>query len=120
MNEEFIAQLMDRPIAFQRSFIALNVGVTGALMLSQAWEWTNRSDDKDGWFFKTQVEWEEIIGLTRYEQETARRRLKELGVLLEKRRGLPAQLCYRVDTSRLKILLCELFDCDENAEGGAS
>lgn len=75
-----ILPLLDRPIAFQRSFIRLDIGVTAALFLSQMIYWTNRSDD-DGWVYKTQEEWEEETGLSRYEQEGARKKLRSIGVL---------------------------------------
>lgn len=58
-----ILPLLDRPIAFQRSFIRTDIGVTAALFLSQMIYWTNRSDD-DGWVYKTQEEWEEETGLS--------------------------------------------------------
>lgn len=97
-----LADYLDRPIAFQRPFVALGVGVTGALMLSQAVYWARRSDDKDGWFFKSQAEWEEETGLKRTEQETARKRLVQLGVMEEDRRGIPAKLFYRVNFHELE------------------
>ncbi|MGS4818104.1 replication protein RepO [Raoultella terrigena] len=95
-----ILPLLDRPIAFQRSFIRLDIGITAALFLSQMTYWTNRSDD-DGWVYKTQEEWEEETGLSRYEQEGARKKLRSLGVLLEKRKGVPARLFYKVDNNAL-------------------
>ena len=80
-----IATYLDRPIAFQRAFVALGAGITGALLLSQAVYWSRRSGDDTGWFFKTQVDWEEETGLRRAEQETARKRLLTLGVMEEDR-----------------------------------
>lgn len=104
-----IATYLDRPIAFQRVFVALGVGVTGALMLSQAVYWSRRSDSDTGWFFKTMAEWEEETGLTRREQESARSRLCELGVFQEERRGIPAKLFFRVDFDKLE-------ECIEGSE----
>ena len=46
-----ILPLLDRPIAFQRSFIRLEIGVTATLFLSQLTYWTNRTTD-DGWVYK--------------------------------------------------------------------
>ncbi|MDH2438105.1 replication protein RepO [Klebsiella pneumoniae] len=107
-----ILPLLDRPIAFQRSFIRLDIGVTAALFLSQMTYWTNRSDD-DGWVYKTQEEWEEETGLSRYEQEGARKKLRSIGVLLEKRKGVPARLFYKVDNN---VLYQVLVDANKNAE----
>ena len=100
-----IATYLDRPIAFQRAFVALGAGITGALLLSQAVYWSRRSGDDTGWFFKTQVDWEEETGLRRAEQETARKRLLTLGVMEEDRKGIPAKLYFRVNFEKLEQLL---------------
>ncbi|HCB3103466.1 TPA: HNH endonuclease [Klebsiella aerogenes] len=107
-----ILPLLDRPIAFQRSFIRLNIGVTAALFLSQMTYWTNRSDD-DGWVYKTQEEWEEETGLSRYEQEGARKKLRSIGVLLEKKKGVPARLFYKIDNY---VLFQALVAANKDAE----
>jgi len=107
-----ILPLLDRPIAFQRSFIRLNIGVAAALFLSQMTYWTNRSDD-DGWVYKTQDEWEEETGLSRYEQEGARKKLRSLGVLIEKKKGVPARLFYKVDND---VLYHALVSANKDAE----
>lgn len=107
-----ILPLLDRPIAFQRSFIRLDIGVTAALFLSQMIYWTNRSDD-DGWIYKTQEEWEEETGLSRYEQEGARKKLRSIGVLQEKKKGVPARLFYKVDND---VLFQSLVAANKNAE----
>lgn len=96
-------QLVDRPIAFQRSFVRLGVGITGALLLSQIVYWQNRMEGQ--WFYKTQAELEEETGLTRYEQEGARKKLVTCGVLEEAKRGIPAKLYFRVNQERLEELV---------------
>lgn len=96
-------QLVDRPIAFQRSFVRLGVGITGALFLSQIVYWQNRMGGQ--WFYKTQADLEEETGLTRYEQEGARKKLVSCGVLEEAKRGIPAKLYFRVNPDRLEELL---------------
>lgn len=96
-------QLVDRPIAFQRSFVRLGVGITGALLLSQIVYWQNRMEGQ--WFYKTQADLEEETGLTRYEQEGARKKLVSCGVLEEAKRGIPAKLYFRVNPERLEELL---------------
>ncbi|MEX7609752.1 hypothetical protein, partial [Enterobacter asburiae] len=96
-------QLVDRPIAFQRSFVRLGVGITGAWLLSQIVYWQNRMEGN--WFYKTQADLEEETGLTRYEQEGARKKLVSCGVLEEAKRGIPAKLYFRVNQERLEELL---------------
>ena len=114
-----ITSLLDRPIAFQRAFVDLGIGITGALLLSQAVYWANRTDDEDGWFYKTQDEWQSETGLTRTEQETARRRLIALGVMSEERRGIPARLFFRLNeevlVSQLTLAVGCNLDCGKAA-----
>ncbi|MBC3213424.1 replication protein [Serratia fonticola] len=100
-----LLRLLDRPIAFQRSFVRIGAGVTGALLLSQLVYWTNRAENEEGWVYKTQEEWEEETGLSRYEQEGARKKLRSLGLLLERKQGLPAKLFYRINIPVLYQLL---------------
>lgn len=101
-------ELFDRPIAFQRSFVELGIGITGALMLSQCVYWHTRTTAKDGWFYKSQADWETETGMTRREQETARKRLEKAGFLEEARKGVPARLYFRVNVDALETALKQL------------
>lgn len=114
-----ILHLLDRPVAFQRSFVRLGTGVTGALLLSQLIYWSNRTNDEDGWVYKTQEDWENETGLTRYEQEGARKKLRSLGLLLEQKKGLPAQLFYRVNVDKLNQSLTAAYKDVEIPQTGA-
>lgn len=76
-----------------------------AMMLSQAVFWRKKGRKGDGWFYKTQAGWLAETGLTRKRQESARRILKELGVLEEKHSDLPRRLYFRVNESKLIELL---------------
>jgi hypothetical protein len=95
----------DRPIAFHRAYVTITGSVTAALFLSQAAYWARRTKDADGWFHKTRDEWEAETGLTRREQETARQRLRQLGIIEEHLRDTPARLFYRVNSDRLDELV---------------
>ena len=97
----------DRPIAFNRDFVRLGIGITGALFLSQLVYWSKRT--KDGWFYKTADEWEEETGMSRKEQETARKRLREAGILSEKKQGIPAKLYFMLNENKLIELMDALF-----------
>ena len=96
-----LLKLLDRPIAFHRCFVTLTGSVTAALMLSQALYWQRRCKDPEGWWYKTRDDWAEETGLSRYEQEGARKRLRKLGVMQEHLRGVPATIWYRVNEERL-------------------
>ncbi len=92
-------------VLFYRGFVDLGCGVTGSLMLSQAlyWDQNEAAQKRGGWFYKTQEEWTKETGLTRREQETARKRLKELGFIEEKRQGVPAKIWFRVCTNKIDV-----------------
>lgn len=102
-----ISRFLDKPIAYHRVFVCLGSGVTGAVMLSQAIYWSSRTGGNEGWFYKTQTEWEGETGLTRYEQEGARKKLKKLGVIEEIKKGVPCKTWYRVNFSVLDNLLIQ-------------
>lgn len=97
--------LLDRPIAFNPAFKKITGSTVAALMLSQAWYWSKRTSDENGWFYKIGIEWEDETGLTRSEQETARKHLKNLGILEEDLRDVPARLYYRIDKQKIYDLL---------------
>jgi len=102
MKKQIPAHILpDRPIAFNRDFVRIGCGVKGALMLSQAIYWCKRTTTDDGSFWKTQEEWEEETGLTKYEQMTALKLLKKLGYLEVKKKGLPAKNYYIVDVNKI-------------------
>lgn len=100
-NGANVLHLFDRPIAFHRCFVTLTGSVTAALMLSQALYWQRRCKDPEGWWYKTRDDWFEETGLSRYEQEGARKRLRKLGVMQEHLRGVPATIWYRVNEDLL-------------------
>jgi hypothetical protein len=96
-----ILELLTRPIAFHRIFARITGSVTAGLMLSQAWYWTRHTEDPEGWFYKSIAEWEDETGLTRREQETARRRLRETGLWKEQLAGRPPIVHFRLDLDKL-------------------
>jgi hypothetical protein len=98
-----------RIVSYKADFAHLTGSVTAGLLLSQFWYFSGlpTAAARDGWFYVTMDEISEQTGMIREEQETARKRLKALGVLEEKRIGVPAKLWYRLDKDRLYELLSE-------------
>lgn len=109
-DQALVAHLLGRPIAFHRSFVSIGAGVTGALMLSQAIYWSSRTGENSGWFYKTQKDWELETGLTRYEQDSARKKLKSLGLIQEIKRGVPCKVHYKVDFEMLTKLVSQFVE----------
>lgn len=103
-----LIQLLDRPIAYQPSFAQLRagkvkVGPVGAVLLSQFVYWHNRMDG--AWLYKTRDQIAQETGLSRDEQETARKRLVAIGVLDEQLRGVPATMHFKINVECLEMLL---------------
>ncbi|WP_313390391.1 DNA-binding protein [Acinetobacter sp.] len=104
---KLIEAMNEQPIAFNKHYVFLGCGINGALMLSQLVYWTSRSKNAEGWIYKTQSEWTMETGLTRKEQETARKTLKNLGFISEKKMGVPRRVFFRVERENLYQALVE-------------
>lgn len=104
---KLIEAMNEQPIAFNKHYVFLGCGINGALMLSQLVYWTSRTKDPEGWIFKTQHEWTMETGMTRKEQETARKTLRNLGFLTEKKAGVPCRVYFRVERENLYQALVE-------------
>lgn len=102
-----IRKLLNRPVAFHRVFAELSGGATSGLFLSQLWYWHDKTKDPEGWLFKTYEEWKEETCLSRSEIDRARKSLKDLGILEEKKEGIPLRLFYRLDVDALLSLIAE-------------
>lgn len=102
--------LREHPVAYRVSFARVVGGAMPALLLSQMYYWSNNKTAlgrADNSFYMTQEEITEQTGLTRTETETARRKLREAGVLIEEKRGLPMKIWFRINKNRLYELLVQ-------------
>lgn len=104
-RQALLALVGSKVVAYRVIFARLVGSAAGGLLLGQALYWSERTTDASGWFWKTRQQWTDELGLTRREQEVARKRLRQLGILEERRRGVPAKLYYRVDIDKLISLL---------------
>ncbi len=84
-------------VAYYPRLCPLCGGVNATLLLCQLLYWDGKQADPAGWIYKTQEDLSEELGMTRTEQENARRTLRGNGFLEEDRRGIPARLYYRID-----------------------
>ena len=99
------------PIAFSVHLARITGHPKAAVLLSQLTYWTRHGRDvvqNDGWIFKTREEWLRETGLSRDEQETARKHLRDLDLIQEWRGGKPARLWYRINRENLVRMLGEL------------
>lgn len=96
MDLQTLHKLLDSPIAYHRIFVDWAGSVTGAVMLSQLFYWSKRTSNAEGWVYKTAKEWEEETGLSVREQATARRCLRDVGLVEEKLKGIPPKVHFRI------------------------
>jgi len=104
-----LAELLGPSVAFHRTLASIAGGVHAGLMLSRALHLTRLQSRRrlDHWISSSAARWFEELGLTRREQETARRDLVRTGLWEECLRGIPPSLVSRI---RLDCLLALLTD----------
>lgn len=98
-----ISLLAEKPIAYHRPLVK-KFGIVPGIFLGQILYWQGRGA-KPEWIYKTQKEMQDETGLSRCNQETARKHLIAKGVLEEELRGIPATLHYRVNLKNLEKAL---------------
>ncbi len=89
------------PVAYYPSISKALGSVKACIFLCQFLYWEGKQEIKDGWIYKTQDEIYNETGLSAEEQRSARKLLKELGILEEEKRGIPAKNCYRINLQKL-------------------
>ena len=114
-----VAEMLGPSVTYHRALVDIAGGVHAGLMLSRALYLTRLQHRRqhDGWICNSAARWSEEIGLTRREQETARRDLARAGVWEEALRGMPPSLAGRV---RLDCLLSLLTDRSSQAASQAA
>jgi hypothetical protein len=102
-----VAELLGPSLAYHRRLAGIGGGVHAGLLLSRALHLTRLRVRRQlrEWVGSSADVWTEQIGLTRYEQEIARRNLADAGVWEETRIGTPRRLFARI---RLDCLLARL------------
>ncbi len=96
-------------------------GAEGGIFARQLLFWEGKGHDAEGWIYKTQREWAAETGLSRRQQDKARRVLAGKGVLEEERRpnprnGYRPQLYYRLDLAALSETLNPGYRLPGNSE----
>lgn len=96
VDSAMLLESFDEPIVIHRSFLPLAGSVNAALLLTWMITLTREQETGDGWIGLTQADWASETGLSRYEQEVARKALRTRGFIEERRSGMPARLQMRV------------------------
>ncbi|RLG35981.1 MAG: hypothetical protein DRN91_08895 [Candidatus Alkanophagales archaeon] len=101
MNLGDLFTQIGRPIGYYPRMAIFLGSVKAAIFLCQLGYWQGKQNDPEGWIYKTQEEIMIETGLSRREQESARRLLKKRGYLSEKFAGLPRKLYFLVDWNKV-------------------
>lgn len=96
-----LLEVFQAPIVFHRIFVDITGSVTAALLLSQAIAIAEKEQRPGQWFCRSQEEWTAETGLSRFEQQTARRVLRDLGLMREERQGVPARILFQVNADEV-------------------
>lgn len=114
MPSELIYQF-GRPIAYYPGLVPYLGSVNAVILFCQFFYWTGKETSEFG-IFKTTEEIESETGLTYEEQLTARKKLKQAGVLKETNKRLEHRIYYQIDTDRLDGMLSQPIDKSPNGE----
>ena len=103
-----------RPIAYYPQLAKPLGGVNAVILFSHFLYWNERSDCALG-VYKSAAEIEDETGLSVQEQRTARKRLRDLGVLIETEKRIEHRIYFRLDEAAFDALMDATF-----ANGGCN
>lgn len=103
-KQKMLKAMSGKVIAVHANFMDIAGTAAAGIFLSQLFYWADKGANE--WFYKTQQEWFKETRLSFRQIESARKILKQKGILEEKRCGLPAVVRYKLNTDAL----CEAID----------
>ena len=114
-----VDQKNERGVWVTQTHMRLTGSPDCAMFLAQCVYWSkcDTVEKRSGWFYKTRNQWREETCLSRYKQEKARQKLRDMGILQErhKRRNDGIRLWYRINLGLLNRLLNEMdMDTDNS------
>jgi len=113
MSKNILYELLKRPVAYQPLVAKTFGSVPLAVLWSQLYYWHDKGRDPNGWIYKTVEDLYDETGLTRRNQETARRLGKKLGVIETKVMGMPATVHYKINIDKMIELIAEQCELPE-------
>jgi hypothetical protein len=93
--------LPNRTVGYSPDLARIVGGATTGLFLSQLLFLSDKGNNPEGWVYKSEAEMGRETGLTKREQQTARRKLLALGVIQIERRGFKFTYHFKVIWERL-------------------
>lgn len=101
---DFLSGPAARQVQYYPKLVPILGSVTATILFGQLLYWVGKEADVDGWIFKSQAEISEETALTREEQESARKKLRDAGVLREQKKGIPCRLWFILDLDHVNDL----------------
>ncbi len=101
-------QLLGRPATYYPNICdALGEDIRAALFISNFFCIEKNQIDQQGWIYKSQKDIKKETGLSRASQEVSRKKLRELGILEEEKRGDHSALHYKFNWSKLNEVMAK-------------
>lgn len=88
---------LGRPLAYYPAIAKHVGGINAAIFLGQLMYWDERTADELLGVYKSSEQWEHETGLSYKEQMNARRKLRDLGLLVETHKRLQHRIYYKLD-----------------------
>jgi hypothetical protein len=107
VEKKALVKVFGSATAYYPAFSKVLGDACAGIFVSRLFYWMDKTQDPDGWIYKTAEDMEDETGLTRSNQFTARKKARELGVVEEKLKGVPATMHYRVNLDRLLQLVAD-------------
>ena len=103
-------RVIGRPVTYYPTIAQCLEDVKTAIFICNFIYWEGKQDDEDGWIYKRRVDITRETGLSRHEQDTARKRLRSLKLMEEQLRGTPPKMHYRFDWQKFEEMLAGHFN----------
>lgn len=106
-----------RPVAYYPGLAKPLGGVNAALFFCQIFYWQDKASSDLG-VYKTSEEIEEETGMSYREQVTARKALKDRGILIENNKRLEHKIYYKIDIDTLdRVVSGDFANCGKRISG---
>jgi len=107
-----LMRTIGRPIAYHPALARMVGGVNAAIFLSQLIYWDERMEDAELGVYKTAEQWEAETGLSVREQTTARRQLRDRGLITETHKRIEHKLYFKLDRDAFDRLIAGAADTE--------
>jgi hypothetical protein len=112
--------LPHRVVAYSPDLARILGGVTTGAYFSQLMFLSDKGNDPEGWIYKSEAEMSQETGLTKREQQTARKKLLNLGVIELKRGGWRNTYHFRIVWEKLIQVIADYQQEQTGGTGGVN